>query len=90
MKYKKVLYKSRIILWTLNISAIIIGLFLGIIWFNRLGLEYNSEGRYFDETISVVYEQDELLVYGILTLFFIIVGIVSWTITWRPKQTNRI
>ncbi len=78
---------KKTILWTLNISTIIIGSFFGVIWFNRLGLEYNSEGRYFDQTALVVYQKEGVLVYGILTLFFAIIGIISWTITRKSKQT---
>ncbi len=81
---------KKIIFWTLTISTIVMGLFFGNIWFNRLGLEYNSKGRYFDEASSVVYEKNAMLVYGILTLLFIVIGIISWVITLKSKQTTKI
>jgi len=78
---------KKIILWILNICTILIGLFFGLIWLNRLGMKYNSEGKYFDETTSVIIKKKGILVYGTLTLLFIIIGIISWTITWKSKQT---
>ena len=80
---------KRIILWTINISSIIIGLFFGILWFNRLRLDYNLDGRYFDETASVVYYEESILVYGTLTLFFILIGIISWIIILKKRTITR-
>jgi len=56
-------------LWIVTISAMIIGLFFGRIWFNRLRLDYNLNGRYFDKSSSVVYDEDSVFGYGILALF---------------------
>ena len=77
---------KKIILWFLNIASLILGIFVGIIWFNHLGLDYNSEGKYFDERNAVVYDRDGLFAYGILTLIFVLVGLFSWIITFRTKR----
>ena len=79
---------KKIILWTINIISILIGLFFGIIYFKRLGLDYNSEGKYFDEITLVVYDKDSILTYGTLTLIFVLIGLISWILTWKLKHTN--
>ncbi len=75
-------------LWIVTISAMIIGLFFGRIWFNRLRLDYNLNGRYFDKSSSVVYDEDSVFGYGILALFFISIGMVSWVIILRAKPSE--
>lgn len=66
---------KKIILWTINLTTIIIGFCFGMKWFNQLGLDYNSEGRYFDEMASVVYKEESIMVYGALTFFFVLIGV---------------
>ena len=69
--------------WSIPITSLILGLFFGIIWFNRYQLEYNAEGKFFDEMAMVVYEQDNSGVYGILALFFFLIGLLYWIIVMR-------
>jgi hypothetical protein len=38
---------------------------------NRLALKYNSEGNYFDEKSAIVYDEQAVLVYGILSILFL-------------------
>lgn len=44
----------------------------------RLALDYNSEGKFFDENTNVVYYEQAVLIYGIISfvllVFLIIVG----------------
>lgn len=44
-----------------------IALGFGLLWISRLTLEYNSEGRYFDEEAGVVYHEDGVMFYALLT-----------------------
>tara|TARA_R110000765_G_scaffold366084_4_gene456224 strand:+ start:127 stop:366 length:240 start_codon:yes stop_codon:yes gene_type:complete len=73
--------------WIIAIASLILALFFGSIWFNRFRLDYNSQGKYFDELAGVVYNKDGVLLYGTLTLFFILIGLISWMIIVRTKHT---
>lgn len=79
---------KRTILWTITIGSTTIGLFFGMLWFNRLRLDYNLYGKYFDETTLVVYDDDSILVYGLLALFVVLIGMISWTIVCRGKRST--
>lgn len=80
---------KRIILWTTNLSTLVFSMVFGIALLTRLyGSKYNSEGKYFDETDSVVYDQDAVLTYGTLALIFALIELISWTLTWRQKRST--
>lgn len=38
---------------------------------NRVARPYNSEGNYFDENSVIVYQEQAILVYGLITLLFL-------------------
>ena len=42
---------------------------IGWLFIRRLILPYNSEGNYFNETDSIVYHEQAVLVFGIITGF---------------------
>lgn len=54
----------------LIISAIIslLTLLVGSIYFNRLTLNYNSEGSFFSMKENIVYTEQALDVFGLLTI----------------------
>lgn len=79
----------KIIGWSIQIVSLILGLFFGSIWFNRYRLDYNSDGRYFDKMALVVYDQDKVFVYGLLVLFFLLIGLLCSIITIRKKHSKR-
>ena len=43
----------------------------------RLTLPYNSEGSYFDEKDFLVYNQQSIISYGLLTFIFLTTTIIS-------------
>ena len=68
---------------------LLIGTFgIGWVFIKRIRLPYNSEGRYFDEGSGVVYHQQAVVVYGLLSIIVlaIIVGVV-YRLS-RPKNSN--
>ncbi|MCK4663983.1 MAG: hypothetical protein KAT68_14035 [Bacteroidales bacterium] len=72
--------------WILTIMSIIIGILFGIEWINRLLLPYNSEGRYFDQVTEIVYTDSGIIVYGLLTLIFLIIGTVFLFLKLRSPK----
>lgn len=52
--------------------------FFGVLFFERLGLPYNSQGRFFDQESAVVYHEQHIPVLGfvmVLTLILFILGL---------------
>lgn len=53
-----------------------------VLWVRRSALPYNSEGRYFDETNMIVYEEQAQLSFALLTvlMFGLLVAMVAWSV----------
>ena len=51
---------------------------------NRLTLNYNSEGNYFDESSSIVYHTQAVFVYGILSV--LLIGLTSLLLYFTIKS----
>jgi len=66
------------IIWTILMTILFLTTLL-IAWtfINRLTINYNEEGRYFDEESMTVYNQQSVWVYGLFTT----IGIVLTTLT---------
>lgn len=61
-------------------------LLLALLWFQRLSLPYNEAGRYFDAAHAVVYDEDAITAYGLLTVLFALptAAAIFWTYrAWR-------
>lgn len=54
-------------------------LFLSL-WISRLSLDYNSEGRFFDEEAGVVYHSSGMMFYGVATFTTFILLLVGFAI----------
>lgn len=68
----------------------IIGITFGILFFERVGLPYNSLGRYFNAQQGVVYHEQHIPVCGlivILAVVFFIFG-VYWLIRLSGKDSK--
>ncbi|WP_298140819.1 hypothetical protein [Flavobacterium sp.] len=46
-------------------------------------MDYNSEGTYFDENTLIVYNQQALFVYGIMTFILLTLTVLT---TWKLKS----
>jgi hypothetical protein len=58
---------------------IFLTLYFGWQFLSSYNLEYNEEGRYFDEVSEVVYLEQVVLVNGLFVTFsFTLLGVVSW------------
>jgi len=79
---------KRILLWTVNIGAPTLALYFGQSWVYRQSLMYNTQGKYFEEVNSVVYDNYALWVYGISTIIFAVISVLSWIKTWRLKRKS--
>jgi hypothetical protein len=40
---------------------------------NRWTMPFNSEGNYFDENINVVYHEQSVFIYGVITILLLLV-----------------
>ena len=70
----------------LSVFSIIIGVLFGAEWIKRLSLSYNSEGRYFDQATEIVYTDNGVIVFGLLTFIFLIIGIVFLLLKLRSPK----
>lgn len=68
------------------LALVALAALLARLWLQRTSLSYNSEGRYFDAAEGVVYTDDAIAVYGLMTLLVAAsaVAAVIWTArAWR-------
>lgn len=57
-------------------------LFLSL-WISRLRLDYNSEGRFYDEQAGVVYDSSGMMAYGVMTFITLSLLLIGIAITFR-------
>lgn len=67
----------------LTILFTVLTLLLSWTFFNRMRLNYNSDGNYFDENSGVVYHEQALIVYGILALVSLLLTVLTF---WKLKK----
>ncbi|NHM08372.1 hypothetical protein G4D82_14175 [Flavobacterium sp. CYK-4] len=52
-------------------------------FYTRSNMDYNSEGTYFDENSLVTYNEQALLVYGMVAFIFLTLTLLT---TWKLKS----
>lgn len=69
----------------------IIGITFGILFFERVGLSYNSMGRYFDAPRGVVYHEQHISVCGLIVIVAIVFFILAvyWVVRLSGKDSKR-
>ncbi len=77
---------KKLILMLLSIFSVLVTIIFSIIFVNRLVMPYNSEGNYFDKGNAVVYNEQAVLVYGILLFISIAVTAVLFVITFKENN----
>lgn len=73
----------RLLLGGAALFASITALISGLIWRERVSMDYNTEGRYLDEQTGVVYGESAVLVYGWLALLSAVIAVIAWFIAKR-------
>jgi hypothetical protein len=73
--------KGALIVMTTILS--ILTIVFGLAYFNRLGMEYNSEGNFFDSDAGIVYHEQAVGGYGIIALFLLTLTICT---VWKLKK----
>lgn len=66
----------KIVLGVLITVSIIFTFWFIFIFLHRLSLDYNSEGRFYDAKTMVVYQEQSVFVYGLISLIFAIFSLV--------------
>ena len=56
-------------------------------WWSRLTMPYNQAERYFDDT--VVWDEQGVIVYALLSIFSFMVTVTMVYILWRKKSGKR-
>ncbi len=80
---------ARTILRTLTLLALLASVGFGLLWLDRVRLDYNSEGRYFDERAGVVFDISAVMVYGTIALFMAILGALTFSMSRKiGSQTH--
>lgn len=75
---------SILSLFTISITTILI-----ITFVKRLNMDFNSEGRYFDEDLLVVYEEQSKMVYGFLSFLFLMLSLYILKITFNSYKVKK-
>ena len=75
---------SILSLFTISITTILI-----ITFVKRLKMDFNSEGRYFDEDLLVVYEEQSKMVYGFLSFLFLMLSLYILKITFNSYKVKK-
>lgn len=55
----------------------------GWTFYIRIGMDYNSEGNYFDKNSLVVYKEQAVMIYGIISFILLTLTLL---ITWKLKS----
>ena len=45
------------------------------LWFERRGLPYNAQGRYFDENTATVLHEQSVAVFAVLAVLLLLLGV---------------
>lgn len=78
----------KIILVISTTFSTILAIVFLMIFIDRLILPYNSEGNYFDQKDLVVYHQQSIVAYGLLTFIFLTTTIISIYFMMKKIKTN--
>lgn len=74
---------KKIILILLTIVLALLTIIFGWIFYNRIGMDYNSEGNYFDKNSLVIYKEQAAMIYGIISFILLTLTLL---ITWKLKS----
>lgn len=80
---KQIKMKAKILIPLLIVLVLLTALFSWSFYI-RISMDYNSEGTYFDKNALVVYNEQAVLVYGIITFILLTLTVVT---TWKLKST---
>ncbi len=68
----------------------VLTIFVGWILFNHWKMPFNSEGSYFDVSSGVVYHQQAVLVYGLVTFILLSATIWSGYLAIKYETRNKV
>lgn len=80
---KQIKMKAKILILLIIVLVLLTALFSWLFYI-RISMDYNSEGTYFDKNALVVYNEQAVLVYGIITFILLTLTVVT---TWKLKST---
>ncbi|MGC3944417.1 MAG: hypothetical protein QM762_07855 [Chryseolinea sp.] len=74
--------------WLALIICVILVCLFGWEFYFRIGLDYNKEGRWFDEGSTLVYHEQTVEVFGFFLAFSVVllILVVYWMRKSRRKQ----
>ncbi len=65
---------GRALRYMLILCSMGTAIFFGVLWIERARMEYNSEGRYFDENSTLVFDEGGVLFFGMLTMLSLVIA----------------
>ena len=68
--------KARILILLIIVLTILTALFSWS-FYTRIRMDYNSEGTYFDKDSLVVYKEQALIVYGLITSILLTLTVLT-------------
>lgn len=74
--------KVKILILLIIVLGLLTALFSWLFYI-RIRMDYNSEGTYFDKNTLVVYNEQAVLVYRIITFILLTLTVVT---TWKLKS----
>lgn len=71
------------------VICILIGILFTIIFVNRIGLPYNTEGRFFDASSGVVYHKQAILVYGLFIVLALAICVILFYFEKKIRNNKK-
>ncbi|MCL9804203.1 hypothetical protein NAT51_01610 [Flavobacterium amniphilum] len=68
--------KKMIVAFFLTV-LIVMAIFSICVFIDRLGMPFNAEGHYFDESSGVTYQEQSVSVYGVLSALLVLLTLVT-------------
>lgn len=81
---------GRVIRWAAILLSLLLSVLFGLLWDERSRMDFNTEGRYFDEATLVVHEESSKLAYGTLSLIFLALTLVLLAYVQRNAKRSRL
>lgn len=73
----------------ITLCCLITAVIFGMLWIHRARMDYNSEGRYFDEESLTVHDESAVTAYATLTLVLLVLSLLAYVSMVQCSKTQR-
>lgn len=72
----------------LTLVSLIAAVIFGLLWIERAQMDYNSEGRFFEEKSLVVFDEGGVLFFGLLTVVSLLIAGLTLSVAHWTRQRS--